>query len=44
MFDSIPIQKTDIPGGGDKSARKSTRELKVWQNAKQKQDTQKNEV
>ena len=41
MFENVPIQKTYISGGGDKSARKSTRELKVWQHAKQKQDTKK---
>ena len=41
MHKSLPVQGIHIPGGGNESARKSTRELKVWQTAKQKKDTNK---
>ena len=39
MFGSVPFKQTHIPGGGDESARKSTREPKVWQTARNKKDT-----
>ena len=38
MFGSVPSKQTHIPDGGDESARKSTRELKVWQTARNKED------
>ena len=38
MFGSVPFKQTHIPDDGDESARKSTRELKVWQTARNKKD------